>query len=119
MTTALPVRHPSIGDDGDAVLAADAVFGVLPDFVDDFHLVALLAHGYAWRDHDHDRYVLTADGIALRDRYAAIRHATTAAARPHGPLTEPSIGEIRDARTGAYRRDDVAVPLSWPYGRAY
>lgn len=93
----LAARRPSIGDDGDVVLSADAVFGDLPIGTDEFHLVSLIAHGYVWFDDDYrHRYQLTDTGMALRDRWAEIRRGTTAAARPYGSLTEPSPREIQD-----------------------
>lgn len=104
MTASAPIaRRPSIGDDGDTVLAAHAVTGTLPDWITPDSADALIAHGYARHD-DHRGYTLTDTGIALRDRYAAIRRDT--ATRAYGPLTPPSPGEIRDAR-------DHDVPLHW------
>lgn len=99
------IRRPSIGDDGAAVLAH--VDGLLPDWTEMSTLAALQAHGYAAGT------VLTLDGIALAERWAAIRADTTAASRPYGPLTEPTFGEIAEARG----LPDRNVPLHWPYGR--
>src|SRR4051794_21702311 len=109
MTSDLPARRPSIGDDGDAVLAADTTDPILPPWTPRDTLVALMGHGYAEQDADGIA-ALPPAGIALRARYAEIRGHTAAAARPHGPLTEPSHGEITDARG----RAEEAVPLHWP-----
>lgn len=83
-----PPRRPSIGDDGDAVLAH--VDGLLPDWTEFDTLAALQAYGYAAGT------VLTPDGIRLADRWAVIRAETARERRAYGLLTEPSPDEIRD-----------------------
>lgn len=120
---ALAARRISIGDDGDVVLAADPDRGyLLPLGAGEYHLVPLIAQGYARHERDGldlvRGYVLTEAGVALRERYAEIRGHTADAARPYGPLTPPSPGEVRDAEPPAHpNAQATAVPLAWPYGR--
>lgn len=88
MTTQLPDRRPSIGDDGDAVLAH--VDGILPDWIGFETLAVLQAYGYAAGT------LLTLDGIRLAESWRQIREAVTQMYKPYGLLTPPSPGEVRD-----------------------
>lgn len=112
-------RRPSIGDDGNVVLAADR-YGALPPWATPFHLVSLIAHGYVEHVTGFDRavdqqssYVLTESGRELREQWAEIRGHTARAARPYGLLTPPSPGEVRD------NADRDGPSLHWPQQRPY